>query len=128
MLSLLCVIFILITSNKPKISSLDTTDSDYTSYPSDTDSSSCPVPSPVMQRVTDLQQILTWPVYCSAEQILSSNQDSYQVFALPPSPGDTIFTPGDRTVTPTATSWERVATPWERIATTPEKEDESDDV
>ena len=59
-----------------------------------------PSTPPNLQGVTDLQQILAgqraaWPVYWSAEQILGRSEsessyeqeDSYQVFGLPPSPG-----------------------------------------
>ena len=47
-------------------------------------------------------QTTAWPVYWSAEQILGRSEsessyeqeDSYQVFGLPPSPGGRIVTPG----------------------------------
>ena len=118
MLSLLCVIFIFATSKKQKTPS---TTSEYSCYSTEakespdfsifqSDSSSCcetPSTPPSMQGVTDLQQILAgqraaWPVYWSAEQILGraesessyEQEDSYQVFGPPPSPGGRIVTPG----------------------------------
>jgi len=93
MMSLLCVVFVIVTTRKPKtVNDMNSSiKSDFTSYrdsssfPSYTDfSSSLPSTPPVMQRVTDLEQILAvqrtvYPVYCSAAQILrrDGSEDSY---------------------------------------------------
>merc|ERR1711862_971239 len=103
MMSLLCVIFVIVTTRKPKtvndmnssIKSDFTSYRDSSSYPSYTDFSSSHISSlpptpPVMQRVTDLEQILAvqrtvYPVYCSAAQILrrDGSEDSYRGFSPP---------------------------------------------
>merc|ERR1712130_526432 len=99
MMSLLCVVFVIVTTRKPKaINDMNSSiKSDFTSYrdsssfPSYTDfSSSLPSTPPVMQRVTDLEQILAlqrtvYPVYCSAAQILrrDGSEDSYRGFSPP---------------------------------------------
>merc|ERR1712027_20527 len=78
MMSLLCVVFVIVTTRKPKtINDMNSSiKSDFTS--------SLPSTPPVMQRVTDLEQILAvqrtvYPVYCSAAQILrrDGSEDSY---------------------------------------------------
>ena len=66
-----------------------------------------------MQRVTNLEQILAmqrgpWPEYwisgqgftTSGSETSGDQEDSYQVFALPPSPGTRLAALGDRIVTP----------------------------
>ena len=66
-----------------------------------------------MQRVTNLEQILAmqrapWPEYwipdkgltTSGSETSGDQEDSYQVFALPPSPGNRLDALGNRIVTP----------------------------